>query len=299
MTLRHDMLTAAKRAKPPLGDRAGLVARFLAGQIHDDGGFKGRGPDSDLYYTVFGLEALMALGADGPVGRIETYLSRFVPEDQDLVHLACLGRCLADAADCRAQAVDPVLRDALLRVLSTHRSADGGFAPGPGAQAGSAYGCFLAVGLVQDLGGDLQDGHRIAECIHSLQISDSGFTNSACIPVCSVPATAAAIAVLHYLGRPVPRTAVDFLVSQVHASGGLSAFPCPGRSIPPDLLSTATALHAFALIGHPLDSMRRQCLGFIEDLWDPQGGFRGTAQDPAVDCEYTYYGLLSLGHLTP
>ena len=286
MTLRRDMMTAAKMAAPLLGDRAELVAGFLLGQIHDDGGFKGRGPDSDLYYTVFGVEALIALKAGLPFGRIETFLHRFNPKDQDLVHLACLGRCRADLADSKGQAIDPVVRDGLLQAVKAYKEA-------------SIYECFLTLGLYQDLGWDLPDAAKVVDRIHSLQMPDGGFTNTASMQVGATPATAAAITVLHYLGQPIPKPAIGFLSSQVHPSGGFSVFPCPGSPIAPDLLSTATALYALTLAGQSLGGIRQPCLGFVESLWSPQGGFRGTATDPVVDCEYTLYGLLALGHLAP
>ena len=37
---------------------------------------------------------------------------------------------------------------------------------------------------------------------------------------------------------------------------------------------------------------------FVESLWDDDGGFRGHPSDPVTDCEYTFYGLLAMGHVT-
>ena len=59
MSIRLQMLTAAGRAKNILADSTQLVANFTAAQINQDGGFKGRTKDSDLYYTVFGIETLL------------------------------------------------------------------------------------------------------------------------------------------------------------------------------------------------------------------------------------------------
>jgi len=33
-------------------------------------------------------------------------------------------------------------------------------------------------------------------------------------------------------------------------------------------------------------------------LWTNRGGFYGNWLDDTLDCEYTYYGLLALGHLS-
>ena len=45
-------------------------------------------------------------------------------------------------------------------------------------------------------------------------------------------------------------------------------------------------------------AIREKCLDFIDTLWMNEGGFCGSWLDQALDCEYTYYGLLALGHLS-
>ena len=40
------------------------------------------------------------------------------------------------------------------------------------------------------------------------------------------------------------------------------------------------------------------CLDFIDTLWTARGGFFGHWEDTHLDCEYTYYALLALGHLS-
>jgi hypothetical protein len=84
-------------------------------------------------------------------------------------------------------------------------------------------------------------------------------------------------------------------MEQCDSQGGFAAAP----AIPaPDLLSTATALHALASVNVSLDPIRQPCLNFVQSLWTDAGGLRGHWADDAVDCEYTFYGLLSLGHLS-
>jgi hypothetical protein len=65
----------------------------------------------------------------------------------------------------------------------------------------------------------------------------------------------------------------------------------------PDLLSTATALHALAGLQAPLDAIREPCLDFVDSLWTGKA-FCGHWSDDVEDCEYTYYGLLAIGHLS-
>jgi hypothetical protein len=86
-----------------------------------------------------------------------------------------------------------------------------------------------------------------------------------------------------------------WLLSRCHAEGGF--FAMPGAPMP-DLLSTATALHALAGLHADLESIKEPCLDFLDTLWTNQGGFFGNWADDQADCEYTYYALLALGHLS-
>ncbi len=97
MTIRLDMRRTASRAGDALGDSLDAVRGFLRGQLAPDGGFQGRDGRSDLYYTVFGLEASLALGVDLPQDRVNAYLTGFAAgESLDLVHLTSLIRCRAN-----------------------------------------------------------------------------------------------------------------------------------------------------------------------------------------------------------
>jgi len=68
----------------------------------------------------------------------------------------------------------------------------------------------------------------------------------------------------------------------------------------PDLLSTAVTLHALDGIQVDFSKLQEPLLDFVDSLWVVQeqgGGFFGTWDDDQADLEYTYYGLLALGHL--
>lgn len=66
----------------------------------------------------------------------------------------------------------------------------------------------------------------------------------------------------------------------------------------PDLLSTATVLHALACLERmPSAEQTEADLDFIDSLWTNAGVVHGNWVDEALDVEYTYYGLLALGHL--
>lgn len=291
MTIRLDMCKAVNGAREALGDSVDAVRGFLRQHLAPDGGFQGRDGRSDLYYTVFGLEASLALGVDLPRERVSGYLDGFGDGGSlDLVHLASLIRCRANMADTRNSEV-------LARRLTAYRSRDGGFHMSSGAERGSAYGSFLALGAWQDLDIDCPDSDALAESIVSLQRPDGGYGNEAAMTAGATPATAAAISVLHYLKRPVPESSVQWLLARAHPLGGFTAIPFGGDAGVPDLLSTATALHALALVGVRMDAARDKHLDYLDSLWNAQGGFRGHWADDMVDCEYTYYGLLALGIL--
>jgi prenyltransferase beta subunit len=298
MTIRLDMRRAVTRASDALGESADAVRDFLRRLLGPDGGFPGRDGRSDLYYTVFGLEASMALEAGVSYERIADYLGRFgTGKSLDFVHLACLARCRANISELRGEAMDARTCRDMAERLQSYRAADGGFNAAADAKHGSAYGSFLALGACQDLGVTFAERDNMVASVQSLQMPDGGYANEATMTGSATAATAAAICILHYLDRPIPGSAVRWLQEQAYPRGGFAAIRLPTGPMIPDLLSTATALHALSLAGALPHDARERHLDYLDTLWTSQGGFRGHWADDVVDCEYTYYGLLSLGCL--
>lgn len=286
------MLQVARLAPKQLGESCDLVAAFLESCLNPDGGFRNRSGDSDLYYTVFGLEGLIALQQPVPADRVIAYLRRFdAARLLDLVHVACLARCWA--AVSRDLSVMPAA-DILDRVES-HRARDGGYALAPGAERANAYASFLALGAYEDLQSAPPQTERLLGALAALRARDGGYSNLPGEAHGITTVTAAAVSALKSLGgEPEPHLGV-WLLDRCHASGGFTATP----STPiPDLLSTATGLHALAALHMPVTGIYEPCLDFVDSLWTNRGGFYGSWIDDALDCEYTYYGLLALGHLT-
>ncbi len=292
MTIRQEMLEALRRCPKALRDSTKLVVDFLMNNLNCDGGFKGRGEQSDLYYTVFGLEALLALGA--PLAKEESleYLQKFtVNEPEDLIHLAGLIRCYANLSN---ESVEKELCEKFSQSIDKFRCTDGGYASDANAADGTVYGCFIALGAYQDLGMEPPDCAAVVKCINSLSVHGGGFANNKQTQAASTNATAAAITALHHLNQPTNDKSAEWLFAQCTSNGGFVAIP----GLPmPDLLSTATALHALAITGFEIDTIKEKCLDFVDSLWCGKGGFCGSWADTTVDCEYTYYGLLALGHL--
>ncbi|MGH8631348.1 MAG: hypothetical protein ACREU7_11385, partial [Burkholderiales bacterium] len=134
------MLQVARLSPKQLGESREPVVSFLLSQKNPDGGFRNRGGASDLYYTVFGLEGLIALSVPNTGNATSSYLRTFGDGDSlDFVHLACLARCWANVSRDLAG----VPRTQILERIEAHRTSDGGY-------DGTMYGCFLATGAYQD-----------------------------------------------------------------------------------------------------------------------------------------------------
>jgi prenyltransferase beta subunit len=286
------MLQVARLAPKQLGESRSLVTAFLRERVNPDGGFQDRAGASDLYYTVFGLDALIALQEELPVEQTAAYLNGFGDGlGLDFVHVACLARGWA-ALRIRP---DDALVDRLLARIEACRSDDGGYATTPGAAHGTAYGAFLALGAYQDLGRSLPNADGLLESLQRLRAADGSYGNRPGSKSGVTTATAAAVLVLRHLDAALDRAAGLWLLDRCHTRGGFFA----SCSTPvPDLLSTATALHALSALHVPLAGLRDPCLDFVDSLWTNRGGFFGTWADDTIDCEYTFYALLALGHLS-
>jgi hypothetical protein len=286
------MLQVARLSARLLGESAGLVESFVRSEINADGGFRNRAGDSDLYYTVFGLEALIALQVEPPIDDVVRFLRGFAHgEGLDFVHLACFGRCWAGVN--RTLTGAPVER--ILTRLESFRSQDGGYNQAQDSPDGTAYAAFLAMGLYQDFGRQMPQPDRMLESLHTLRAADGGYSNFAGASVGLTPATAAVVSLKRQFDCDPDSRLSEWLLARCLPAGGF--FAVPDAPIP-DLLSTATALHALAGLHAPLNGLREPCLDFIDSLWTNRGGFYGHWSDDAIDTEYTYYALLSLGHLT-
>ena len=294
MSLRLEMLQVARVAPKALGDATELVRGFFTRQFAAAGGGVDRAGRPDLYYTIFALAGCEALQLPPPAGPLEDWLrSHGDGAGLDFIHLGALARCWAALGLGK---MPPGLADSLLARIETHRSRDGGYDADEGADFGNAYGCFVALGAYQDLGRELPEPLRMVQCLKFLETPDGAWANARGLRAGSTNATAAAVTLLHQLGVPINPIVGDWLLAQFHPEGGFLAMP---KAPLPDLLSTATTLHALACLERELPAAAREkCLDFIDTLWSAEGGFHGHWADDHLDAEYTFYGLLALGHLS-
>jgi prenyltransferase beta subunit len=286
------MLQVARLAPTLLGESRDLVRDFYLRRLNPDGGFQDRAGDSDLYYTVFGLEGLAALEHEPPASTAG-FLARFgAGENLDFVHVTCLARAWATAMRPGAP---PGVAAALLERIESYRSRDGGYSVAAGAEVGTPYGAFLALGAIEDLLGTPSEPDRLAASVLRLRADDGGFANHEDASIGATPATAAAVMVMRHLDREPDPAVAGWLLARAHHDGGF--FAAPGAPVP-DLLSTATALHALVAMHADIGRIKESCIDFVDTLWTNEGGFCGSWLDQTLDCEYTYYGLLALGHLS-
>src|SRR5207237_6865774 len=151
------------------------------------------------------------------------------------------------------------------------------------------------LGAYEDLGVPIPDPAALLACAEKLRTPDGGYANDVGLPLGLTPSTAAAATLIRHLGHRPPPDVADWLLARHHPEGGF--FATPDAPIP-DLLSTATALHALAGMHADLSKVKEPCVDFIDSLWTNKGAFHGQWADDAADGEYTYYALLALGHLS-
>ncbi|MGV3774716.1 MAG: prenyltransferase/squalene oxidase repeat-containing protein [Verrucomicrobiales bacterium] len=293
MSLRLEMLQVARLAPKVLGDATELVQNFVRSQYLGPEGFRDRNGKPDLYYTVFGIDCLAALQAPAPDLSAIASIKVEAIQRLDFVHLCCLARCSETAwgLDCKFQESGELIAG----LIERFRTADGGYAPLGGGKFGTAYGAFLALGAYQDLRLSLPRPLELVRSLKFLETPDGAWANERDIPLGSTNATAAAVALLRNLQMPVNQSVGDWLLQRFSPQGG---FKAAAQTPIPDLLSTATALHALSGLERDLSPIKEPTLDFIDTLWTNKGSFYGNWTEEILDCEYTFYALLALGHLS-
>ena len=178
--------------------------------------------------------------------------------------------------------------------LAAWRTPDGGYHQRAGSPRCTAYGCLLGWAAHADLRLPLPDGAALTACLEALRTPDGGYANEPGMPLGTVTATAAAVALHRHLRRTPDAGTGEWLLARQYPAGGFLAFPAAPL---PDLLSTAVALHALDGLQVSYAATRELLLDYVDSLWSAEGGFHGHWADDDLDVEYTYYGLLALGHL--
>lgn len=293
LELMNDMLKTAALAAGYLGAAADDIRGFITALRTRDGGFHGRGDASDLYYTSFAIDCLLALGTTPADDGLIRYVDSFDTGDSlDFMHCTCLARCWTRL---RHPLSTPPNRSRLLSRIESFRTPDGGYNAIVNSPNGAIHGCYLALGAYNDLGKRPPRPGRIADCIKGLRADDGGFGSTPGMHRGTTIATAGVMLLRSSAGLAANRDLARWILARHLPVGGFAAHP---EIDIPDLVSTSVALYSLTMARIPLVDIRGACLDFVESLWDERGAFNGSCYDNNVDSEYTFYGLLALGCLT-
>ncbi len=280
-------------------------ADYLASVQNPDGGFSGREGGSDLYYTGFALRGLSVLDALTPAlcERTAGFLRTTLASQASVIDFfsllySCLLVQASDGPDVLAGS-PPDWPDRVAATLESFRTADGGYAKGPGGASGSTYHTFLVALCYQLLGRDVPRPEEIVRFVLARRRDDGGFVEIAPMRRSGTNPTAAAVGLLSLVepvvGPPsaeIRDSVIGFLMEMPSLEGGMRA---NGRVPLADLLSTFTASWTLAELGAldrlEADSMRAYAEGVERD----EGGFHGGLWDEGFDVEYTFYGLGVMG----
>ncbi len=293
-SISMDMLDLAKQAAPYFGARRDDIVAFLKSQLTPEGGFCDRAGDADLYYSVFGIDCMLALGEPLPTQQLQAYLTTFGDgEDLDFMHLTCLARCWARVAG--TDAPEEVKQNVLNRI-ERFRTSDGGYSTDADASQASVTGIYLAIAAYQDAELEVPQAELILNGLRGLHSRDGAFGDEPDMEAGTTPVTGGALILQHRLDGEVDKTAAEWLWQQASPAGGFVATP---EAPVPDLLSSATAILTAAELDYPLalTDSAADTVFFTESLQADNGGFQGHPLDDTPDCEYTYYALVTLGGL--
>lgn len=284
------MLEVASSGVECLDDEARpSIAEFARSCLGSDGGYVDRNGISDLYYTMFGIQLYLTLKIAPPARSTKQYIESFTPEDtEDLVHLAALARCRS-LLDIRGE-MDKMILDK----IESFRSHDGGYSHvAADASSGTVYGAYLASLAYRALHSCFPPlSERMTDSVAGLMMPDGSFSNDLEAPSGGTSSTAAAAVLLYSAGMPECRCATEVLISRELPYGGFSH---SAGTTSADLLSTATALYALKVICGKEPRHLQAHIGFLQSLWNENGGFSGHLLDHESDCEYSFYAILALG----
>ena len=299
MSLNLEMLQVAGLAPRILNDASENVIDFIHSQFDpDSGGYKGRDGKPDIYYTIFALSCLRALKA--PLKSIETarFLEQLSGEEEmdkmDFVSLSSLARAYTLLPEIN---IPSETRAGILSRLDAYKAKDGAWHNFvKDHDYGTPYGSFLAIGCLQDLGESLPEKAIIIGSIKKLEREPGTYANDEYSKQGTTTVSAAAQAIFRLYNEPINKqAAIASILKLAYSKGGFFA---SSMTPMPDLLSTATALHALSGLDYDFGDIKELQLDYIDTLWSSRGGFHGNWADNVLDCEYTFYGLLALGHLS-
>ena len=289
--LTERILPGMLQEKPERRDE--LRAYYLAA-LDQNGGFRGRKGQGDLYYSAFALRGLFLLGMldDGKLlSHVTDFLHRherrtdWLPPD-----ILSWTLCMSLVHTVQGKNFLPEQTVFLLDRWESFRHCDGCFTASQKSVFSSTYTTFLTAIFYELL--------RESERIRSIPVKpilerrrpDGGYVELSPLRYSGTNPTAAAVGLLSLLDVPLPekQKTVEFLCQCQRPTGGFQAH---AKILISDLLSSFSALLAL----HDLDAVDRidrpALRNFVSSLRSPDGGFFGMLSDQQSDVEYTFYGM--------
>ncbi len=286
-------------------DARALVAEFVGSEYDaQGGGFGGRDNASDLYYTIFGLSCAEVLPMCDiiPLNRVMRYLAQQKVACLDFMHQSCWVKNVMLVQRLRSQWGGFSLRQFKLFVMrwmaqrfltKTKLYEQNTFLQDP-------YMVYLTINLLQDMGIGLSNSFQrtaLSALNFSRSLDGRSYGKVPQQPESGVVSTTvAAILARRQLCGAVDLEALQWVKEQQGSEGG---FRASELTTMPDMLSTSVALFALRMCGELSNEQSTRAAQFINDHWLPNGGFASLIDDERSDCEYTFYGLLGLGAITP
>jgi prenyltransferase beta subunit len=236
------------------------IRTYIKNQQTITGGFKDRGGNCDVYYSLFGCYIAEALGIDEIKPSLKEYVKNItVLEKLTGVHLKCAVILYVKLFG----------NESLPAALKKHET------------IAAQYSDFI------NLLADYYSENYFSLILLNFKLKTTKISNQ--MP-CSVTAAYLLLndSFVKKYGKPWD------LMKVFYKDGGFSAFR---STLHKDLLSTAVALYSLKFVNAELRIIKPDCLTYIDSLYS-EGGFCATVSDPDPDVEYTFYGLLALGSLS-
>jgi geranylgeranyl transferase type-2 subunit beta len=273
--------------------REELRSCFLAA-LDQNGGFRGRKGNGDLYYSAFALRGLFLLGRLDDE-KLLSRVTNFIDEQQHREELSpadilSATFCAALINTVQGKEFPPEQIAALLHRWERFRRTDGCFAASAKSAVSSTYTTFLTAIFYELLGESERSRTIPVEPILTRRRSDGGFVELPPLQYSGTNPTAAAVGLLTLLAVPLPEKSktVDFLRRCQHPAGGFRAH---ARIPVPDMLSSFSAVTALYDLDAAEQVNRPALRSFVTGLRAPDGGFFGMPLDQQSDVEYAFYGM--------
>lgn len=263
------------------------VSQFIASQQNADGGFRDRGGNSDLYYSLFGGLMLRAVGSplNLPQGDFKNRsniatsetdgLRQFIQNQKGVARLGFIEKC------CLVLLQKELKTDRTSRIISIFSLGKSFWKERHSINLSyRSFVLFLTLDAILPFRRILKIGAKRMLAQTTIDV------NSPCSEV-------AARVFLQKMMKHDGLAEQELLKSFSCETGGFKAFAHLNNA---DMLSTAVALFALNYAGNDLRLLKPNCLDFIQQNYF-EGAFLSGDGDQTTDVEYTFYGLLALGVL--